>query len=184
MYPLYSFKNVSTMSWGYQTESLDCLTLITVYNWFIPFHIRNLTFFQYSLKLEKNKYIMWHCRHWWAVFLYWQIAKMSAQNAIVSEYTNMGLLETQRGKTNADSTIAQKVRVIFMRGKNSCIIWAFCSIQFAATALFMLVGTFYCNCNTSSHSSWSSTLSSTKLPLDVPISLTPFTQSLVVCRLS
>ncbi|GER40966.1 inter-alpha-trypsin inhibitor heavy chain [Striga asiatica] len=38
-----------------------------------------------------------------------KIAKMSVQHAIVSEYTNMVLLKTQRGKTSANSTVAQKV---------------------------------------------------------------------------
>lgn len=37
-----------------------------------------------------------------------KIAKMSVQNSIVSEYTNMVLLETQKGKPNADSTNAKK----------------------------------------------------------------------------
>ncbi|CAA0818694.1 inter-alpha-trypsin inhibitor heavy chain-related [Striga hermonthica] len=40
-----------------------------------------------------------------------KIAKMSIQHAIVSEYTNMVLLETQRGKTSADSNVTKKVRV-------------------------------------------------------------------------
>ncbi|KAH6828549.1 inter-alpha-trypsin inhibitor heavy chain-like protein [Perilla frutescens var. hirtella] len=37
-----------------------------------------------------------------------KIAKMSVQNSIISEYTNMVLLATQRGKANADSTNAKK----------------------------------------------------------------------------
>ncbi|KAL3830050.1 hypothetical protein ACJIZ3_018852 [Penstemon smallii] len=38
-----------------------------------------------------------------------KIAKMSIQTAIVSEYTNMVLQETEKGKINADSTNVQKV---------------------------------------------------------------------------
>ncbi|KAI3443544.1 hypothetical protein Pfo_000209 [Paulownia fortunei] len=38
-----------------------------------------------------------------------KIAKVSAQNAIVSEYTNMVLLETERAKISADSTIVKQV---------------------------------------------------------------------------
>ncbi|KAL0410407.1 UNVERIFIED_CONTAM: Inter-alpha-trypsin inhibitor heavy chain H2 [Sesamum latifolium] len=38
-----------------------------------------------------------------------KIAKMSVQNAIISEYTNMVLLETDKGKINADSPVGKKV---------------------------------------------------------------------------
>lgn len=38
---------------------------------------------------------------------------MSVQNSVVSEYTNMVLLETQKGKPNADSTNAKKVCITF-----------------------------------------------------------------------
>ncbi|KAL0308412.1 UNVERIFIED_CONTAM: Inter-alpha-trypsin inhibitor heavy chain H3 [Sesamum radiatum] len=38
-----------------------------------------------------------------------KIAKMSVQNAIISEYTNMVLLETDKGKINADSAVVKKV---------------------------------------------------------------------------
>ncbi|KAL8546211.1 hypothetical protein ACS0TY_006068 [Phlomoides rotata] len=62
-----------------------------------------------------------------------KIAKMSVQNAIVSEYTDMVLTETLNTKAKADSTTTQKLYRMRMQtylyeGKKTfCSILLFCS---------------------------------------------------------
>lgn len=44
-------------------------------------------------------------------FYHEQVAKLSVQNAVVSEYTNMVLLEMEKGKISIESTTKPQVRV-------------------------------------------------------------------------